>query len=268
MQEVSGFSAYLREKEMKQSTILRYTAILRKYKEYNGADMEKSALLAYKNELIKSGRKPATINQVFAAIRMYGRYTGKPAEAKSVRVRRSPNVDNVISREQYDSICTQLAAGGCTRQLVLVWLLARTGARITEAVRITKADVLRGSVTLETKRTVRTIQIPTCLRENLTEWLSALDDADTILRNRYGKPMKPRTARNELCRIGVLCSVPQAVMHPHSFRHFFAISFLRNNGNISLLADLLGHQSINTTMIYLRMSQEQQQRAIDAAVDW
>lgn len=268
MPEANSFSAYLREKEMKQSTILRYTAILAKYKEYNGADMEKSALVGYKNELIKSGRKPSTVNQIFAAIRAYGKYIGQPAEVKSVRVRRSPTVENVITREQYDGICTQLSAGGYTRQLVLIWLLARTGARISEAIRITKADVLRGSVTLETKRSVRTIQIPACLRDDLADYIAEIGDTDTVLRNRYGKPMRPRTARNELHRIAELCGIPQDVMHPHSFRHLFAICFLRNNGNIALLADLIGHSSVNTTMIYLRMSQEQQHRAIDAAVDW
>lgn len=34
------------------------------------------------------------------------------------------------------------------------------------------------------------------------------------------------------------------------------------------LADLLGHSGVNTTMIYLRMSQQQQQDAIDRAVNW
>lgn len=57
-------------------------------------------------------------------------------------------------------------------------------------------------------------------------------------------------------------------MYPHSFRHFFAIEFLKRNSNIALLADLLGHQSVSVTQIYLRMSQEQQKDAIDKAVNW
>lgn len=57
-------------------------------------------------------------------------------------------------------------------------------------------------------------------------------------------------------------------MHPHSFRHFFAMEFLKRNGNIALLADLLGHGSVNVTQLYLRQSQEQQRQAIDKAVDW
>ena len=40
--------------------------------------------------------------------------------------------------------------------------------------------------------------------------------------------------------------------HPHSFRHRYAKNFLEAFNDISLLADLMGHESIETTRIYLR----------------
>lgn len=57
-------------------------------------------------------------------------------------------------------------------------------------------------------------------------------------------------------------------MPPHSFRHRFAINFLQENKDIALLADLMGHSGVNTTMIYLRLSKEEQRRAIDDSVRW
>lgn len=57
-------------------------------------------------------------------------------------------------------------------------------------------------------------------------------------------------------------------MHPHSFRHLFAIEFLKRNNNLSLLADLLGHSSVATTAIYTRLTREEQQNALDDAVNW
>ena len=68
--------------------------------------------------------------------------------------------------------------------------------------------------------------------------------------------------------MGNLYGIPLEVMHPHSFRHFFAIEFLKRNNNISLLADILGHSNVNMTQIYLRQSQTQQKDAVDEAVNW
>lgn len=42
------------------------------------------------------------------------------------------------------------------------------------------------------------------------------------------------------------------VVYPHSFRHRFAKNFLEKRKDIALLADLMGHESIETTRIYLR----------------
>jgi site-specific recombinase XerD len=57
-------------------------------------------------------------------------------------------------------------------------------------------------------------------------------------------------------------------MHPHSFRHYYALEFLRRKNDIALLADLLGHRSIDMTRIYLRQTQTRQQETVDKVVDW
>ena len=58
------------------------------------------------------------------------------------------------------------------------------------------------------------------------------------------------------------------MVHPHAFRHRFAKSFIEKCGDISLLADLLGHDSIETTRIYLMKSSQEQQTVIDRVVTW
>lgn len=57
-------------------------------------------------------------------------------------------------------------------------------------------------------------------------------------------------------------------MYPHSFRHRYAINFLKRFNDISLLADLLGHDSIETTRGYLMKSSQEQQTVIDRVVTW
>ena len=48
----------------------------------------------------------------------------------------------------------------------------------------------------------------------------------------------------------------------------FAKRFLEKNQDIALLADLMGHESIETTRIYLRKTSEEQQKIVDEIVNW
>lgn len=49
----------------------------------------------------------------------------------------------------------------------------------------------------------------------------------------------------------------------HALRHTFATEILRNGGDIRAIQDLLGHASLETTSIYLRVDVTQSRRAVD-----
>lgn len=49
---------------------------------------------------------------------------------------------------------------------------------------------------------------------------------------------------------------PDFRMNPHKFRHTFATHFVINGGDPFSLCDLLGHTNIETTKIYVNMSQK------------
>ena len=71
-----------------------------------------------------------------------------------------------------------------------------------------------------------------------------------------------------LKRVAARCGVDEAVVYPHSFRHLFAKNFIKRNPDIALLADLMGHESIETTRVYLRRTAQEQRDEINAVVDW
>lgn len=76
-----------------------------------------------------------------------------------------------------------------------------------------------------------------------------------------------RYYQNRLYRCGAKYRLDKNVLHPHSFRHFFAKNFLSHNTDIVLLADLLGHSKIETTRIYLRQTRSEQKEMITQVVD-
>jgi site-specific recombinase XerD len=49
-------------------------------------------------------------------------------------------------------------------------------------------------------------------------------------------------------------------VHPHGFRHGFAINYINSGGSLSRLMKTLGHSNIQTTMRYLRFADEDLKR--------
>ncbi|GIK36548.1 MAG: hypothetical protein BroJett011_03810 [Chloroflexota bacterium] len=52
-------------------------------------------------------------------------------------------------------------------------------------------------------------------------------------------------------------------LHPHALRHSFAVSLLDADVDLETIRDLLGHESIETTSIYLHCSTAKRRQAVD-----
>ena len=266
MIDVDGFREKLYGDELSESTIRSYVYAVQQYAARYDS-ISKPDLIAYKQDLIRR-YKPATVNLRIMALHAYCRYYDIPMRVKTVKLQRQTHAENVITQEQHDLLIRRLRADGLDHWAANILLLSMTGMRISEAVRVKKRDIASGSVTMATKGKMRTIYFPRKLIDEISPDLEQLGAHDLVIRGCAGRPITADSVRDGLQRYADRYGIPREVMHPHSFRHFFAIEFLKRNGNIALLADLLGHSSINITRIYLQQSQGQQKCAVDDAVDW
>lgn len=89
-----------------------------------------------------------------------------------------------------------------------------------------------------------------------------------IFCNKKGIRITTRGLAHQLKALAKRYNINESVVYPHSFRHLFAKNFLEKYNDISLLADLLGHDSIETTRIYLRNTSEEQQNIVNDVVKW
>ncbi len=266
MIDIKGFKEYLYEEELSENTVETYIQGVKRYAEMYDT-ISKPNLLSFKKYLLDNF-KPKTINNRITAILNYCKYKGIPMKLKQVKEPKQTYIDNVITVQQYEKLTAGLKNDCNFRWYSYITLLSKTGMRISEALRVTKADILHGSVTMQAKAHMRTIYFPKSLIGDIMPYLDSIEDRDVVMMNHKGKPLTSRGVSERLQEFAKKYDIPKEVMHPHSFRHFFAIEFLKRNNNISFLADLLGHGSVNITQIYLRQSQEEQKSAIDKAVDW
>lgn len=266
MYDFSGFENWLYEQELSPNSIASYMRGVKLYSEMF-TEVSKANFIAFKKYLIDNF-KPQTVNLRLTAMRKYSEYVGNPIKIKIVKEPQKTHIENIISTEQYEHLIAGLKADGRERELTHILLLAKTGMRISEALKVTKIDIIKGSVTMHTKAHMRTIYFPQTLVEEIAPYLKALSDGDRVMLNCYGNPITKKGVSQALLRMGERYGIPKKVMHPHAFRHFFAMEFIKRNKDIALLADLLGHGDTKVTQIYLRQSQEQQKRTIDEVVDW
>jgi integrase/recombinase XerD len=74
-----------------------------------------------------------------------------------------------------------------------------------------------------------------------------------LFTTRTGEHMERNNLRHTLQRIAEQAEVPN--VYPHRFRHTFAINYLRNGGNVFALKEILGHESLDTVLIYVKMAE-------------
>jgi len=148
--------------------------------------------------------------------------------------------------------------------------LAATGARVSELTQIKVEHVKIGWFDLYSKGgKLRRLYIPKILRKEALEWLSSIDrQSGFIFLNRFGKRITTRGIASQLKTYAIKYGISTKVVYPHSFRHRYAKNFLEKFNDISLLADLMGHESIETTRIYLRRTASEQQEIVDTVVTW
>lgn len=269
MKKDNTFEAYLRRTNLSENTIEVYLWTVKYFEEhYDG--ITKENLLAYKGYLMEHF-KPKTVNLRIQAMNKYLAYLGKEQlRIKAVKVQQKNFLENVISNADYKFLKKSLKKDGNMEWYFVVWYLCATGARVSELIQIKIEHVETGYFDLYSKGgKLRRLYIPKKLRTETLEWLKNEERTSGYLfLNRFGERITVRGISQQLKNYAEKYGLDKKVVYPHSFRHRYAKNFLEKYNDIALLADLMGHESIETTRIYLRKTASEQQDIVDKVVTW
>ena len=263
------FERHLRGTNLAENTVKSYLFAVRQfYERYDS--VTKRSLKEHKAWLIEQ-YKPKTVNLRIRAINCYLESIGKSAWAlSSVKVQQKAFLENVISEADYTYFKNCLKRDGNLLWYFVIRFLAATGARVSELVQIKVEHIKLGHLDLYSKGgKLRRIYIPKTLQKEALAWLNEIHrDSGFIFLNRFGERITTRGISGQLKKLAVQYGIDPAVVYPHSFRHRFAKSFLERCSDIAFLADLMGHESIETTRIYLRKTATEQRALVDTIVNW
>lgn len=138
------------------------------------------------------------------------------------------------------------------RNAFIISLLYSSGIRLSEMIQLNRGQIYDRRFTVIGKGSKPRL----CFIDRRTEELmerylaSRSDNAEALIVSAENKRrMTPTNVqlliRNSAKRAGITKNVT-----PHTLRHSFATNFLRNNGNMRYLSTMLGHASMDTTMMY------------------
>ena len=260
---LEGFKKWLKSKGRSDNCINTYAkGIELFFNQYKEMNIE--TLSEYEKE-IGSKMSPKTVNLRICGMNSYFKYTGfTNYEFRKVKEEKKTFCDNAINEEQYNKLIDW-----AKDYSVKVWLIAKviagTGVRVSELIELKTKDLEKGYADIVGKgNKVRRVYFT----DKLVEEIKDKCGKEYIVENRYGTQITTRGVSQLLKNAGEKAGIPQEVMHPHSFRHFFAKQFLKERNDISLLADLLGHSDISTTAIYTRLTSKEQKEQINKLVNW
>lgn len=263
------FKNNLARAQMSQNTIRAYCYAVDEYfKKYQ--IVSRSNLLRYKRYLIENN-SPSTVNLRIRAINRYLRFIGKDNLALTgIKIQQKSFLGDILDNETYEHFKSRLCGESNRQWYYVVSVLGTTGVRIGELVQIKAEQVVLGHIDIYGKGgKCRRVFLIDSLRKELLDWMKEIKRSKgPLFRNRFGDKITARGISLQLRRLAIKYGMDPSKVHPHAFRHLFARNFLEKTGDVALLADLLGHSSIETTRIYLRKTSEEQHQIVEKVITW
>lgn len=243
------------------------------YREYG--QINKTSLLAWKQNMIDTKKnKAATVNLRVISMNRYLLYCKKyDLRLREVKSPSKNFLDKVVTLKQYQKLKGYLLRDNRIKLYNIICVFGVTGVRVSELVKLNVGDVKEGQADIHSKGDrIRRIYIPKKLQKQLLEYLEQegrkdADDLEPLFVNKNGIRMATRGVQSMVHNAGIKYNIPG--LHCHAFRHMFAYAWLdqmsrtrHKNGSIEygvlpMLAEILGHKSLNTVMIYLKPGSEQ-----------
>ena len=216
---------------------------------------------------VPASHAPATVNSILAAVNGFFRFMGwKDIAVKLLKIQKALFCDErrELTRAEYARLVSAAQKVGNERLSLVMQTICATGIRVSELRFITVEAVTTGRAELCNKGKRRTVFLPGRLRRLLRKYLQKQKKtAGAVFTTRTGRPLDRSNIWRDMKALCESADVEPSKVFPHNLRHLFARTYYSLEKDLSRLADILGHSSVNTTRIYTVESGGVHQRQLE-----
>lgn len=262
---MEGFSAYLAQRDRRNTTIKRHTNNLRYLGKFVD-QFEKEKIDKFLLKLKAEGKANSYLNSIINTIRLYAQYLNlSPELQKYKQFKKTTSIKATLSDEEVE---TFLALPRRSHQpekhrikMSMFWaLIAFTGMRPGECAMLEKKhfDWGRGVISIEISKTNQPgiVPIPPNIKDQIKAYLEGLEGTYLFPSARGGASYNGMAILDDVAwgfdfhkrlkQIGL----ERPHLTPYSFRHSYATRLLEENISLFHVKKLMRHNDLKSTLVY------------------
>lgn len=248
------FKRYLIGQERSPHTVAKYVHDAEVFLKFaGGRTLDKELVIGFK-AFLGERYAPSSANSMLAAVNGFLRFAGRAElRVRPFRIQRRLFVpeERELCRGEYRRLIEAARAGRNERLMLIVETICATGIRVSELGFITAEAVGAGRAEIKCKGKQRTVFLPRRLCELLKKYIRKQKiTAGAVFITKNGKQLDRSNIWRDMKKLCGSAAVASEKVFPHNLRHLFARTYYSLEKDLSRLADILGHSSVNTTRIY------------------
>ena len=282
----SRFKQYLIKQDLSERTVNGYLDDLRFfqgwYEEIQTQTLDWKSITSFdlqtfRQYLVNGKRqKVSAVNRRIQALKRFFNWAKEhkfiknedPTENLRFMRRQAPNQPNALTKPEVHNLLRtagQSSHGLSKRNYAILQLMLQSGLRIGEVISLKFSDVTlqsrSGTVKVVEGKGGKAREVPLNLtaRQALSNYFKQCKHKnadDPIFHSKRQGALSLRSMQAMIQNLSRKANITRIPVSAHTLRHTFAINYLRANPNqLVELAQLLGHDSLNTTAIYTKSSQ-------------
>jgi integrase/recombinase XerD len=283
---INDFNDYLKiERGFSVNSISSYKEDIYKFNKF--IDNSKSPLEVSSDDIkeflqkISKGMNSSSQSRIISGLRSFFEFLifEKYISQNPLRLIESPKISrklpDTLSIEEIDLLISNLdlSKEQGERNLAIIELLYGCGLRVSELVDLKISDLFFNENFIKVTgkgNKQRLIPIGNITKQNVNNYLqnsrnkikvvSAFNDH--VFLNRRGKNLTRAMIFTIVKNLGKKANFSKSIS-PHTFRHSFATHLLENGADLRSIQQLLGHESITTTEIYMHLDNKYLSEALN-----